>query len=134
MPIADIKAVLVTDRMMAAMLTALPVWRLAAREPLSRHPPAANLTRPHRVGEIEDHYDISDIAVDFRRDVSVASIESEAVNSSAIAFPAIDLSRCSRIADIVDSKASTQTIGRRLLFGDNLSIHQHDSVRGLHLV
>src|SRR5438034_1353529 len=48
---------------MAAVGAALPARRLAARDPLARHPPAPDFFRLRRVLEVEDHHDVAAIAV-----------------------------------------------------------------------
>src|SRR5206468_11738910 len=52
-----------TDRVMAAVGAALPARRLAAGDPLARHPPAPDFIRLRRVLEVEDHHDVAAIAV-----------------------------------------------------------------------
>src|SRR3974390_959247 len=90
-PVADIEPVTAADRVMAAMPATTPAWRLTARGPLPGHPPAANLPRMRRIGQIENHDDVADIAFDFRRDVGVASVEGEPVHAHPAATPLADL-------------------------------------------
>src|SRR5437870_13194188 len=66
---------------MAAVGTALPARRLAARDPLARHPPAPDLFRLRRVLEVEDHHDVAAIAVEIGGEIRVASVEGEAMEA-----------------------------------------------------
>ena len=83
-PITRIEPVAAPQRVMAAVPPALPGRRLAACGPLPRHPPAGDRLGPGRVGEIEDHDDVADIAVLLGRDVGIAPVRIEAVRAAAI--------------------------------------------------
>ena len=75
-PVADIEAVAEAQRMVAARrYPVAPGVLLAARLPLAGDPPAPDLLRLRRIGEIEDHHDVADIALGGRRDVGVAAVE-----------------------------------------------------------
>src|SRR4029077_18776525 len=79
MPIARVEPVAAAQRMMAAMPAPLPGRGLAAGGPLPRHPPFRDRLGPVRVGEVEDHDDVADIALFLRRDVGVGAVRIEAV-------------------------------------------------------
>src|SRR5204863_8392263 len=79
MPIARIEPVAAAQRMMAAMPAPLPGRGLAAGGPLPRHPPARDRLGPGRVGEVEDHDDVADIALFLRRDVGIGAVRIETV-------------------------------------------------------
>jgi hypothetical protein len=67
--------------MVAAMVPPLPAWCFAAGGPLPLHPPAADLFRPSRVLQVEDHDDGADIALLLRGTVGVAAIKGETVHT-----------------------------------------------------
>src|SRR5437899_11800437 len=72
-PVAHVEPGAEADRVVAAVRAARPGRRLTARDPLARHPPAADLPGPARVLEVEDHHDVPDVAVELRRGVRLAS-------------------------------------------------------------
>src|SRR3954451_12050336 len=117
--------------MVAAVVRAFPGRRLAAGDPLPRHPPAAHLLRSRRLFEIEDADDIAAIALECRRAIQIAAVEIITVHAGAIRFPAGDLARLRRIADVMDAE-STAPPGRRL--AHDFMIDHHDAVRDPHLV
>jgi hypothetical protein len=110
---------------MAAVHGALPARRLAARQPLPRHPPAPNLLRACRVLQVEDTHDVADVALEGRRAVEIAAVEVEAVHAGAAGLPARDLARLRRIAHIIDPE-SAAPVRRRLAHG--LVVHHHQAV------
>src|SRR5262249_62062565 len=71
------------QRMMQPVLPARPAWRLAARDVLSQHPPAADFSGALRVGDVVDDQDVADVAGHFSRDVGVALIHVEAMHADA---------------------------------------------------
>src|SRR4030095_8442032 len=111
---------------MTAMMPARPGRLLAARRPLTRHPPAPYLLRPRRIVEVEDHHDVADVAIHLGRDVGGPAIEAEAVDPSAAALPEGDLARSLRLSDVVDDEPAGHP-GRRLLRGLRLAVHQHEA-------
>src|SRR5215469_11495326 len=112
-PIAGIEPVALAQRMMAAVRGALPARLLAAADPLSGHPPTANLARVRRVAEVEDHHDVAAIALHRGRDIGVASVEIEAMDAHAIGLPACNLARVRRLRHVIDAKPTAKIFGRR---------------------
>src|SRR5262249_43723547 len=118
---------------------ALPGWRLAAGGPSAGHPPPANLLRPARVLEIQDHHNIADIAFELGRDVGVAPVEREPMDSVAAAAPRRDLLRLARIRYVVDAETDRlrhffPRQGRTVPARRMLAIDQHDAVRDADLM
>src|SRR6478736_479561 len=93
------------DRMVAAVVLRLPTRCLSAGGPLPFHPPAADLFRPGRVLQVEDHDDGADIALLLRGDIGVAAIEGETVDTRSGALPMADVTRVARPADVEDAQA-----------------------------
>src|SRR5205823_12002327 len=101
-PVADVETVPHADGMVAARLfrpTLAPAALLSAGGPLAGHPPASNLLRVGRVGEIEDDDDVSGVALHARRQVGVPAVERESVDAVAGALPEKDLARLGGIRD-----------------------------------
>src|SRR5262245_57270195 len=87
-PVADIETIAHAQRMMAARRgPVVPRIRLAAGLPLPRDPPPPDLDGVGRIGEVEDHHDVADIAFGGRRDVGVAAVEIVAVHAAAGGAP-----------------------------------------------
>src|ERR1700722_7683219 len=129
MPIADIEAVALAQRMMAAVRRALPARLLAAAGPLSGHPPAPDLARVRGVAEVEDHQDVAAIALDRRRDIGVEAVEIEAMDARAIGLPARDLTRARRFRHVIDAEPAVKIFRRRILVGAvALAIDQHQPI------
>src|SRR5262245_13988041 len=61
MPIAHVKPVALTYRMMAPVRIATPGRLLPAGGPLSGHPPSSDFFRPCRIFEIDNHDDVADV-------------------------------------------------------------------------
>ena len=120
--------------MVAAMLAPRPGRHLAAGRPLSRHPPASHFARPRGIGQIEDHDDIADIAIELRRNIGVASVEGEAVHARTAAGPAGDLARRMRIAHVVNAEAALDAVARGDVRRNDLVIDQHEPIGHLHFV
>src|SRR5476651_1131305 len=131
-PVADVQAIAAPDRMVATVVLRLPVGFLAAGGPLPFHPPAADLFRPGRVLQVEDHDDGADIALLLRGDVGVAAIEGETVHTRSGALPMADVARRAGSADVEDAKADE--IVRRLIAPRPLAVGHHDVIRHPHLV
>src|SRR5712671_5506358 len=93
LPVAGVEAIAEPQRVMAAVHGALPARRLAARDPLPRHPPAPDLLRMRRILQIEDAHDVADVTFEGRRAVEIAAVEVEAVHAGAARLPARDLAR-----------------------------------------
>ena len=133
MPIAHIKPVAFAQRMVAAWRHPIGPWVfLAARFPLAGNPPAADLDRLCRIGEIEDHDDVADIPFGRRRDVGVAAVEIEPMHAAANGAPLRDQLRRCRIGDIVDVDAAADVCAARL--SELLLIDDHDVAGNPHLV
>jgi hypothetical protein len=99
---------------------------------LSGDPPAADLLRLRRIGEIEDHHYVADIALGRRRDIGVAAIEIIAVHALAVGAPLGDQAGTRGIGDIVDAESAAELrIAVRPL---PLVIDDHDAVGNAHLV
>src|SRR5882724_7029737 len=118
--------------MVAAVVLRLPAWCFAAGGPLPLHPPAADLLRPGRVLQVEDHDDGADIALLLGGNVGVAAIEGEAVHPHPGALPMADVARIARSADVED--AQPDEIISRLLAPRTLAVGHHDVVRHPYLV
>src|SRR6266404_2843616 len=118
--------------MVAAVVLRLPAGCLAAGGPLPLHPPAADLFRPGRVLQVEDHDDGAGIALLFRGDVGVATIKGETVHTRPGALPMADVARVARSADVEDAQAD-EIVGR-LLAPRTLAVGHHDVVRHPDLV
>ena len=131
-PVADIQAIAAPDRMVAAVVLRLPAGCLAAGGPLSFHPPAADLFRPGRILQVEDHDDGADIALLLRGDVGVAAIEGETVHTRSGALPMADVARSARSADVEDAEAD-EIVGRLVALRP-LAVDHHDVIRHPHLV
>src|SRR5712671_5152763 len=116
--------------MVTAVRRPFPAWRLAAGSPLPGHPPAPDLLRARRVLQIEDTHDIAEIAFERRRAVEITSVEIVAMHPGAGGFPARDLARLGRVADVVHAEAAAPT-ARRL--AGSFVIDHHDAVRHPHL-
>ena len=114
MPVARIKSIAETQRMMAAWFS-FPggVDVLAARCPLPRHPPAPDLFRTFGILQIENHDDIADIAFDGRRNIGVSSVKIEPVDTLAGGFPIADMPGIFRVGIIVNSKPAHKPLGLR---------------------
>ena len=134
MPVADIEPVAHAQRMVAARRHPICPWiLLAARLPLAGNPPAADLERLRRIGEIEDHHDVADIAFHRRRDVGVAAVEIEAVHAAADRAPFGDQLRCGGLGDVVDVDPAAEVVSGSAL-AELLVIDDHDAVGDTHLV
>src|SRR5207247_9663038 len=96
---------------MAAVGAALPARRLAARDPLARHPPAPDFFRLRRVLEVEDHHDVAAIAVEIGGEIRVASVEGEAME--ALPLDEGDLAWARGVTHVPDTEAATN-VGRDL--------------------
>src|SRR5262249_463372 len=132
-PVADIEPVALPDRMMAAGWSPVrPGVLLAAGLPLPRDPPAADFDGLRRVGEVEDHHDVADIALDGRRDVGVAAVEVIAVDALAVRLPLRDKLRLGRPRHVADAEAAAEPGGRGLPRA--LVVDDHDAVGHTHLV
>src|SRR3954452_4599780 len=105
-PVTDIKPVAGADRMVTALIGPLPVRLLAARRPLSRHPPAPDFLGLFRIFEVDDLHDIAAIALELRRAVDIAAVEGETVHAARRAGP--DVARLRRIRDIENLKAAAE--------------------------
>ena len=133
MPVADIEALAHAQRMMTTRGDTIVPWiGLAAGFPLTGDPPSPDLARAGGIGEIQDHHDIADVALDGRRDVGVASVEIEAVHAAAGRAPFADQLRIARPRDVVDRDSSAE-LGDAAL-SELLVIDDHDAVRRTHLV
>src|SRR5262249_34045952 len=96
------------------------------------HPPAADLFRPGRILQVEDHDDGADIALLLRGNVGVAAIEGETVHTHTGALPMADVARIARSADVED--AQPDEITSRLVTPRTLAVHHHDVIRHPDLV
>ena len=133
MPVADIEAIAHAQRMMAARRDPIvPGIGLAAGLPLARDPPAPDLARTGRIGEIEDHHDVADIAFRRRRQVGVAAVEIVAMHAASGSAPFGDRLRIARARDVVDRDPAAE-LGRAGLT-ELLVVDDHDAVGGPHLV
>ena len=123
MPVANIETVADPHWMMAAVRGTFPGRLLATRSPLPRHPPAADLLGMRRFLEIDDRNNVAEIAIQFRRAIDVATIESEAMHAAG--GPGRDPFRLGRFADVEDLKAAME-IG--IIAADRiyLAVDQHD--------
>ena len=130
-PVAHVEPVVEPDGMVTAVLAAGPGRRLAAPRPLPRHPPAAHLLRPCGIGEVEDHHDVADVAVQLGRDVGVAPVEGEAVDAQASAMPEGQLAGAARIGDVEDEEPAGAARGGRAV---PLAVDEHEPVARAHLV
>src|SRR5260370_7857422 len=74
-PVADIQAIAAPDRMVATVVLRLPARCFAAGGPLPLHPPAADLFRPGRVLQVEDHDAGADIPLFLGANVSLPAIK-----------------------------------------------------------
>ena len=134
-PVADVKPVAEAERVVAAgRHPVIPGVLFAARLPLAGDPPAADLLRPRRVGEIEDHHDVADVALGRRRDVGVAAVEGEAVHALAGGAPLGDEVRLGGVRNVVDAEPAAEAVGVVAAAAEALVIDQHDAVRGADLV
>src|SRR3989475_11998033 len=116
---------------MAAVGTALPARRLAAGDPLARHPPAPDLFRLRRVLEVEDHHDVAAIAVEIGREIRVASVEGEAIQALPLAEG--DLAWALGVTHVPDTTAATE-LGRELGAGRRFAVDQHHAIHRADLV
>ena len=109
-PIAHVKPVTQAQRMVAAQRRVHRVAGVgfAAGLPLTRRGPAADLFRPGRIGEVEDHDDVAHIALDGRRDIGVAAVEIVAVDAVAGGRPLGDKTGPGRVGHIVDRQATVK--------------------------
>src|SRR5580700_4431747 len=131
-PVADIQAIAAPDRMVATVVLRLPARCFAAGGPLPLHPPAADLFRPGRVLQVEDHDDGADIALLLGGNVGVAAIEGETVHTHPGALPMADVARIARSADVEDAEADE--IISRLLAARTLAVGHHDVIRHPYLM
>ena len=134
MPVADVEPVAEPERMVAAgRHPVVPGVFLAARPPLAGDPPAADFFGLRGVGEIEDHHDVADVALDRGRDVGVAAVEGEAVHALAGGAPLGDEVRRGGVRDIVDAEPAAEAVGV-VAAAEALVVDQHDAVGGADLV
>jgi hypothetical protein len=110
----------------------VPRIRLTAGLPLPGDPPSADFDRTGRIGEIEDHHDIADIAFDGRRDIGVTAVEIVAVHAAPGGAPLADRFRRARARDVIDSDAAAEV--SRPVLADPLVVDDHEAVRHAHLV
>ena len=102
-PVADVEPIAVAQWVMAARFHRVGPWiMLAASLPLAGDPPAAHFDGLRRVGKIENHDDVADIAFGRRRDIGVASVEIETMNAAPGGAPFRDEFRVGRVLDVVD--------------------------------
>ena len=129
MPVAGVESIAAPDRMVALVRGAFPRRRLAAADPLARHPPPAHFFGPRGILEIQDHRDASDVSFDMRRDVGVAAVEGEPMHA-AVGLKKSDLFGFFPVGNIVNFES------RRLLLFAAISfqVHQHDIAAYPHLV
>src|SRR5262245_50474690 len=102
MPIAHVKPVSLTYRMMAPVRVAIPARLLPAGGPLSRHPPSSDFLGPCWIFEIDNHYDVADVTFKSRRKISVPAIECKSVHPFAGSLEKGDLARLCLIRDVED--------------------------------
>src|SRR4026208_844861 len=122
MPITNVETITAANRMMAARRGPLPGGGLAARGPLSRHPPAHHLFGSFGILHIQHHGDIAIVPFYGWRDVRVAAIEGEAVNALAGGLVKINFARFGAIGDVENLES-----GLQLLFSlVTLVVDQHD--------
>ena len=132
-PIADIKPIAVAQRMVTARWHPIvPRIFLATGLPLTRHPPTAYLDRLCRIGEIENHNDVADIALDRRRDIGVSAVKIETMHTAADCPPFGDQSRIGRIRNVVNVDTAAKLVRRG--FAELLLIDNHDVARDPHFV
>src|SRR5438067_11239265 len=101
--------------MMAAMCRAFPGRFLAARRPLTGHPPAPDFFRTLGLVEIDDRNDIAQIAVHLRRAVDIAAVERESMHAAG--RPRSNMTRVRRLGDVEDlnsaAKGGTLPVDRK---------------------
>ena len=105
-PVAHVEAVAPADGVMAAVHGTRPGGFLAARDPLSRHPPAAHLPRVGRVRKVQDHADVAHVSLRNGREVGVASVEGETVHALGRRLEERDLAGFGRIRHVEDLEPS----------------------------
>ena len=138
-PVAGVEPVAGAQRVMALVRGAFPGRLLAARDPLPRHPPAADFLGLRRILQVEDHHDVADIAVHRRRDVGIAAVEVEAMHAARIVrpgrvgrLPVRDQFRLCRVRHVVDAEPAVKTLGQDLaarhLRPKDLTVGDHDVV------
>src|SRR5207302_257161 len=125
MPVADIKPVAVTQRMVAPRRgPAIPGIGFATGLPLAGNPPASDLDRFCWVRKVEDHNNVADIALSRRRDVGVTAVEVETMNATAFRPPLRDQPRCRWLRHVIDIDAAADVPG--LILAEALLVNDHD--------
>lgn len=120
--------------MVAAEVVLLPRGFLAARDPLTGHPPAAHFLRVRWVGQVDDHHDVADVAFRGGRDVRVAAVEVEPVHALPLGLPAGDEPRAVALADVVDAEAALELGRGPAIELVHLVVGDHDVAGHAHLV
>src|SRR5579875_619011 len=88
--------------------------------------PPSQFLGTRRFPDVEDHHDVSEVAVDCRRAVDIVAVEIEAVHTLPSSLPTRDLTRTIRRADVVDTEAASVFAGEALV-GD-LVIDDHQAL------
>src|SRR5688500_1240215 len=105
MAAADIEPILMAKPMVDPLLAALSGGRFSARRPLPRHPPLADLLRPHRIREIDDEHDVPAVALHLGREIGIGAVEVETVNAAAAGPIEADLLWLRGPRDVEDAQA-----------------------------
>ena len=98
--------VLVAQRMMKAVLVALPRRRFAAGDVLAGHPPARDLGGVRRILEIVDDEDVADEAFHLGGDVCVVLVHVEAVHAEAVRLHVTEQAGLILVGDVPDLEAA----------------------------
>ena len=132
-PVADIEAIAHAQWMVATRRgPVVPGIRFCPSLPLTRDPPPPHLDRTSGIGEIEDHHDVADIALDRRRDIGVASVEIEAMHAATGRAPFRDQLGSAWARNIVNRNPAAEL--RRVGGPKLLVVDDHDAVRHPHFV
>src|SRR5919108_746380 len=130
-PVARVQAIASPHWMVTAMRGSFPGRLLAAGDPLSGHPPAADLFRARWILKVDDRNHIADIAVEFRGAVHVSTVEREPVHPAC--GPGGNARRLRWIAHIEYLEPALE-IGIDAADGKHFAIDQHHTVFDAHLV
>src|SRR6266566_1589671 len=92
-PVTYIKPVVLSNRMMATVIGAMPGRFLSAGHPLARHPPTADFLRLLRVLYVQDQCNVADVAFHVGREIGVAPVEGKSVHAFGGSLEKSDLAR-----------------------------------------
>lgn len=126
-------AATLAHRMVDAVEHALLGWGLTPGRPLAFHPPAADLARLQRIGEIDNDDDVALIAFHFRGQEGVGSVELETMDTAAACAEQGNLARPLAVGNIEQPQARFQFRGYVEL-GKGLAVDHHQPILRAHLV